>query len=80
MMGIMLIMGLIGAFQMFEAPFVYTGGGPLNSTKVVALYIYEEAFNFYRMGYGTTMAVILFIFLMLLTWLQVRFFKTDPDA
>ncbi len=80
MMGIMLIMGLIGAFQMFEAPFVYTGGGPLNSTKVVALYIYEEAFNFYRMGYGTTMAVMLFVFLLVLTWLQVRFFKTDPDS
>jgi multiple sugar transport system permease protein len=80
MMGIMLIMGLISAFQMFEGPFVFTGGGPLNSTKVVALYIYEEAFSFYRMGYGTTMAVILFIFLMALTWLQVRCFKTDPDA
>lgn len=80
MMGIMLIMNLIGSFQMFEAPFVYTGGGPLNSTKVVALYIYEEAFNFYRMGYGTTMAVMLFIFLMILTWIQVRFFNTDPDA
>lgn len=80
MMGIMLILGLIGSFQTFEGPFVYTGGGPLNSTKVVALYIYEEAFNFYRMGYGSTMAVMLFIFLLILSWVQVRYFKTDPDA
>ncbi|MCR2806285.1 carbohydrate ABC transporter permease [Paenibacillus soyae] len=54
-----LIMAVIGAFQMFTAAYVITRGGPMNSTMVYAVYLYERAFNRYQMGYASSLAWIL---------------------
>ncbi|MCJ8013502.1 sugar ABC transporter permease [Paenibacillus sp. KQZ6P-2] len=54
-----LIMGLINSFQSFTAAFVITGGGPLNSTEMYALYLYEKAFAALHMGYASALAWIL---------------------
>lgn len=56
-----LIMGLIGAFQMFTAAYVITRGGPMNATMVYSVYLYERAFNRYQMGYASSLAWIMFI-------------------
>jgi multiple sugar transport system permease protein len=56
-----LIMGIIGAFQMFTAAYVITRGGPMNSTMVYAVYLYERAFNRYQMGYASSLAWIMLI-------------------
>jgi multiple sugar transport system permease protein len=56
-----LIMGFIGAFQMFTAAYVITRGGPMNSTMVYAVYLYERAFNRYQMGYASSLAWIMLI-------------------
>jgi len=69
-----LILGLIGTFQIFAQIFVLTDGmgGPQNSTLVYMIYLYRNAFNFFRMGYASAMAWVLFVIILLLTWLQFR--------
>jgi multiple sugar transport system permease protein len=69
-----LVMGVIGTFQVFSIIFVLTDGmgGPVNSTLVYLIYIYRNAFNFFRMGYSSSMAWVLFTIILLLTIIQFR--------
>ncbi len=59
-----LIMAVIGAFQMFTSAFVITNGGPMNSTYVYALYLYERAFSRYQLGYSSALAWIMLIMIV----------------
>lgn len=54
-----LIMAVINSFQMFTSAFVITNGGPMNSTYVYALYLYERAFSRYQLGYASALAWIM---------------------
>lgn len=56
-----LIMGVIGTFQYFTQTFVMTRGGPDKSTHFYALYLYENAFQYFRMGTACAMAWLLFL-------------------
>lgn len=69
-----LVMGLIGTFQYFTSAFVLTGGqgGPLDSTLFYALYLYRNAFGYFKMGYASAMAWILFVLIVVLTFLVFR--------
>ncbi|WP_373558058.1 carbohydrate ABC transporter permease [Paenibacillus sp. XY044] len=62
-----LILGVIGSFQTFTSAFIITKGGPVNSTYVYALYLYEKAFKHYQMGYASALAWILLAIVALLT-------------
>jgi multiple sugar transport system permease protein len=64
------VIGLIGAVQIFAGPFVLTMGGPGDATRTVVMYIYEQGFRFFNMGYASTVALSLFIVLFGLTLLQ----------
>lgn len=70
-----LVMGIIGTFQVFSVVFVLTDGmgGPLNSTLVYLVYVYRNAFVFFRMGYASAMSLILFLIILALTLLNFRF-------
>lgn len=68
-----LIMGIIIALQIFALPFVMTGGGPGSSSLFYAMYIYNTAFRYLRMGYASAMAWILFLLILTLTLLAVKF-------
>lgn len=63
----------IDALQVFVNPYVATQGGPSNSTMTIALHIYQQAFYFQRMGYGSCMAWLLFAVVLVFTLLQFRF-------
>jgi multiple sugar transport system permease protein len=69
-----LVLGIIGTFQIFAQIFVLTDGmgGPQNSTLVYMMYLYRNAFNFFRMGYASAMAWILFVLILILTWVQFK--------
>ena len=67
------IIGLINAVQIFTQPFVLTKGGPGDATRTVVMYIYEQGFRFFNMGYASTIALSLFIVLLGLTLLQFLF-------
>jgi multiple sugar transport system permease protein len=67
------VIGLIGAVQIFAQPYVLTRGGPGDATRTVVMYIYEQGFRFFNMGYAATIALSLFIVLFGLTLLQFLF-------
>lgn len=71
-----LVMGFIGAAQYFTQAFVMTGGqgGPVDSTRFFALYLFQNAFQYWKMGYACAMAWILFIMILVFTLLL---FKTS---
>ncbi|MFC0672679.1 carbohydrate ABC transporter permease [Brachybacterium hainanense] len=62
-----LIMGIIGSFQVFAQVFILTGGGPDNASQMAVPMLFDEAFRFYHMGYGSAIAWILFVVIMLFT-------------
>ncbi len=66
------IMGIIFAFQIFAQPYIMTGGGPERSTTFYLLYLYQVAFEDFRMGYASAMAWILFVIILGLTILVTR--------
>jgi oligogalacturonide transport system permease protein len=55
-----LIMQMVHAFQEFNAPYMVTEGGPLSSTYVLALYIYDQSFRYFNLGYGSALSWVLF--------------------
>lgn len=67
-----LIVNTIGSFQVFTQAYVITGGGPVNSTLFYVLYLFRNAFEFFKMGYASAMAWILFLIILGLTFLQLR--------
>lgn len=71
-----LIMSIINSFQVFASAFVMTAGGPLNSTLFYMLHLYKNAFDFFRMGYASALAWVLFIVILLLTLLTLRWSET----
>ena len=69
-----LVLSIIGSFQVFDLVWVLTHGGPLGSTKVLVFYLYEQAFQFFNMGYASAIAYVLFGVLFVLTMIQFKFF------
>ena len=69
------VISIINAFQVFEQTFILTRGGPGNATRTLSYFIYENAFQFFRMGYASAMAVVLFLLLFGITLLQLRLQK-----
>lgn len=64
-------MGLISSFKVFDVIKLATAGGPGKSTSVIALYIYKEAFENYRMGTASAAAWVMFIIIFLVTMIQL---------
>ncbi len=67
-----LIMGLVAAFQAFNNAFIMTAGGPRNATLLYMLHLYNNAFRYFRMGYASALAVMLFIVVFGITILVYR--------
>lgn len=62
-----LITGIIGSFQVFTQAYVMTDGGPANASLFYVLHLYRNAFKYWRMGYASALAWVLFLFLLVLT-------------
>jgi multiple sugar transport system permease protein len=67
-----LIMSIIGSFQVFTAAYIMTNGGPLKSTLFYMLHLYNNAFRYFKMGYASAMALILFLIILTLTLIVNR--------
>lgn len=68
-----LILGVIGALKVFTISFVATSGGPSYATWFFALHIYQQAFSYFRMGYGSALAWIFLVMLLVFTYLQLTY-------
>jgi multiple sugar transport system permease protein len=67
-----LITGIIAALQTFTQSFIMTRGGPNNATLFFVLYLYRNAFQYFRMGYASALAWLLFIYILILTLFVFR--------
>lgn len=70
-----LVLGVIGSFQFFTEPFIMTRGGPENSTLTYMLYLYRNAFNYFKMGYASALAWVFFALVLVLT---LAVFRSSP--
>ncbi len=66
------VIAVIGSFQDFDQVFVMTRGGPVDSTNVLVYYLYEQAFQNYRVGLGSAVAVLLLALLLCFTVVQLQ--------
>lgn len=67
-----IIMQTITAFQDFTAPFLITAGGPANATYLYGMFLYDNAFRYYKMGYASALSWILFIIIIAFTVILFR--------
>jgi multiple sugar transport system permease protein len=67
----------IFSFQVFVPVYQMTKGGPLDSTKVIVYYIYQQGFFFQDMGYASAMSVVTLVLLLMISWVQMRFLRSD---
>lgn len=74
-----LVTSIVGSFQIFDTVAVTTQGGPVDATRVIVWYIYQNAFEFFKMGYATAMSVVLFLILIVVTLLQMRLLRGDES-
>jgi sn-glycerol 3-phosphate transport system permease protein len=72
----MLVVNIIASFQVFDSISVMTGGGPVNSTNVLAYWIYQTSFQFSRLGEASAGALILFVLVSLLTIVNFRVLRS----
>jgi multiple sugar transport system permease protein len=71
---LVIVMNVIVAMKVFAVPLIMTGGGPADATRVLPLFIYQTAFEFFDMGRAAAMSVFLFVGVMLFSFIQVRVF------
>jgi multiple sugar transport system permease protein len=64
------IITVVGSLQVFAQIAVLTQGGPGTSTTVLVYYLYQQAFQFHHFGYGSTLAILLFLIVLALTLVQ----------
>ena len=71
-LALVLIMTIIGSFQVFDTVAIATQGGPVNSSRVLQLYIYDMAFGRFQFGYASALSVALLLILVVITFFQYR--------
>ncbi len=74
-----IIMTTIGYLQFFAEPYIMTQGGPLNSSMSVVLYMYNNGFKYYNLGYASAIAYILFGIIFAFTYVQFAFSQKMED-
>lgn len=64
------ITSFIGALKAFDIISIMTDGGPMNSSNVYVLYLYQNAFKWFKTGYASAIALVLFILILVITLIQ----------
>ncbi|MFT4051816.1 MAG: sugar ABC transporter permease [Microbacterium sp.] len=78
-LALVLVLTVTGSFQVFDSVAVTTQGGPVNASRVMQYYIFQKAFTEYEFGYGSALAVILFIILGIVAFLQMKFLRGNES-
>ncbi|SFM38909.1 multiple sugar transport system permease protein [Paenibacillus sp. 1_12] len=68
-----LVLSTIRAIQVFDQVYIMTAGGPASSTTTVVYWIYQNAFQFFKQGYASAMAYVLFAIIFIATMIQMKF-------
>lgn len=73
-------LGIIWSFQVFDLSYQMTGGGPGHSSVTLVMGIYNAAFKQYRMGYACAMAMFLLVIIVIINFLENLFFQEKKEA
>ena len=76
-LALVLVVSLIGSFQVFDLVQVGYGNNPIPEVRVIYYYIYQQAFSFYNMGYASAIAILLVVILGALTFVQMRLMRAN---
>jgi len=76
-LALVVVVSLIGSFQVFDLVQVGYGNNPIPEVRVIYYTIYQQAFSFYRMGYASAISLILVLILGALTYVQMRLMRAD---
>jgi len=76
---VIVVLSIIGSVQSFQTILVMTGGGPGWATMVPALYMYQNAFQYSRVGYGMAIGTVLFFFVLGLTYLNMKYLRSAVE-
>lgn len=69
------VMTVTGCLHIFAEPYIMTGGGPMNSTMSLVLYMYNQGFKYYNLGYSSSIAYALFAIMAAITFFQLKISK-----
>jgi ABC-type sugar transport system permease subunit len=78
-LALVIVLNVIGAFQVFDIVQVATKGGPANASNVLQMYIYSKAFGQFDFGYASAMSLALFAILIIITFLQLRMMRASES-
>lgn len=69
----------IGAFKIYDLPFVMTSGGPGHASESLAITVYANSFTYNKMGYGSAISLVLFLFILMISIIQMRYMRKRED-
>ncbi|MFV0458178.1 MAG: carbohydrate ABC transporter permease [Actinomycetales bacterium] len=78
-LALVLIVTLVGSFQVFDTVAVTTAGGPVNASRVLQYYIYDLAFGRFQFGYASALSVALLVLLVIISFAQYRLSRADTS-
>jgi ABC-type sugar transport system permease subunit len=76
---VVVVSALLSA-RIFLMPFIITGGGPGNATRVLSMLIYETGFSYLKMGRAAAISTVLFAIMLVLTSLQMRIYQSHEEV
>lgn len=68
------LQAIIGSYNLFALPFLLTGGGPSDASLTVTLYIYNQGFQYFNVGYASAIAYVMTLFLLIVSVINIKFF------
>jgi len=74
-----LVMSVIGSFQVFISVYIMTDGGPMHQTEVVLTWLYTNAFGYLRLGYGAAIAAIMTVFIFIISITQIKLLSKSVE-
>ena len=78
-LALVLVLTVTGSFQVFDTVAVTTQGGPVNASRVMQYYIFQKAFTELEFGYASALAMILFIILAIVAFIQMKFLRGNES-
>jgi multiple sugar transport system permease protein len=78
-LALVLVVTIIGSFQVFDTVAVTTQGGPVNASRVIQFYIFQKAFELFEFGYGAALSMGLFVILLIVTLIQMRTLRASES-
>jgi ABC-type sugar transport system permease subunit len=75
-----LVLRTLGAFRVYDIVYVLTGGGPANATNFLSYYVYEQAFIDFHIGFGSAVAYLTTIAMVLIILLYLWILRSEPAA